>query len=1359
MTMSAESSITHFLKPLQKLTSAGFWNRICLALTAVASIAHGETVPSAAVNLKSFTAHLTEERILFASNSGSLAHDALSADILRIYPIGQSSAAFENATWVFSPDGLAATRIEVPHAQIPQTIFLVGEWGGHGDIKQTHLAGEGQHGLSMTLDGVLRPAQPGYLFDGILCVSVRGAHHIEHIVLDLSKPSSAPVDQRTAIAIATARTLKSAVPGTDGNSKLLSEPSEMIGGVPVPSEFDVMLKVKVDGVDAGVMKGKLLINKESSSKDSQLTLILATSGEVVPGWSGWVTASHSVSETSEGNVLAPGVAVSARDGSLRVDISHASQMRNLSWWIRSPSNPDQMEFVTVDHGAIDVHIKDDTMTGTIHAQGYQSGNTTASTFTAELSGEQSGMKLAKEVADVAGPRSFHGRWLSSGGETWNLTETASEISGTLGKNETLHGVSQGKVLDFEWSGAGASAGQGFLSAASSGVLVGMKWTNKDSSFVEPVYAVTAAGQDAKSAQTGEWFHDPQNDAEARNLKELAFDLSSAGKHQQAAEILLKVATYFKQRNERNKLHPSECRSCLTDEAFILPFLMQDALEASDYKILVRAASDAVDVQAQMQHAPARNFRIAAEPLIKSLNNEANQLAGLADSMNRLQAELSAGGIGIGFKDTPGERGVKVSGVAPDMPAGKAGISVDDTIISADGVVLEGMDVDQVSAKLRGLAGSSVTLQVQHEGQNRELSLVRMPLVKMDGQYRQQTAEGIRELRDIFLKNSQDTADLVKTLQQLLSDSTDSAAAFTKLIAILSERQTAMHQLRTPVADLTQSCLSYSPEAHLLFERFLAIMKDSESTGAVDLDRLSPLDHEFDQFEARADVPEFDKDLLKTIVTLQSAIQGTGLNVDGALRNTKYASTMLDSKAPDSADTTKALDSIAKKLEKARSMLVSDSAKIEVADLGQNFYSEYVRLLLNLNLPALALQASEAGRARAFADLLASARISPQAPRSADPDAPGKTEPISMISAAQLSVDDIRNTAIRHNTTFVEYWKDGSTLYTWAVSAKGEIQALPPQEFTGGDAQIYELKKLIENGLSDPAPRSRAAVLLQQIYEKLIAGLESRKLLPADPTQVVTFIPHGDLFLVPFAGLRNAAGQYLIEQHTITYETSISVAAQARQPLAESLPARPRLVAFVGPHPLYNPKFPDLEVTRKEFPIIAGLYGHNWDQEVFSAGDATFKNLMDHAPQADVLYFATHGHLGDDPSQSYIALASTSAQDGRLRVADVYQMKLRANLVILAACETGAGQVTGDGVNGLSRAFTFAGSPNLITSLWEIPEEQTIELMGWFHRYWLQEGKSKAQALRDAQLQRMKVIKDQPNVWAGTVYYGLDDAKR
>jgi CHAT domain-containing protein len=146
--------------------------------------------------------------------------------------------------------------------------------------------------------------------------------------------------------------------------------------------------------------------------------------------------------------------------------------------------------------------------------------------------------------------------------------------------------------------------------------------------------------------------------------------------------------------------------------------------------------------------------------------------------------------------------------------------------------------------------------------------------------------------------------------------------------------------------------------------------------------------------------------------------------------------------------------------------------------------------------------------------------------------------------------------------------------------------------------------------------------------------------------------------------------------------------------------------------------------------------------------------------ADVLYFATHGVLkDDDPNQSFVALAKAPGQDGRLRVADIYRMKIHARLVILAACRTGAGQVTGDGVNGLVRAFTFAGSSNLISSLWSAPEKQTSELMGWFHQYWLQEGKSVDQALRAAQLQRLKLVTDQPNVWAGIVYYGINEASK
>jgi CHAT domain-containing protein len=82
--------------------------------------------------------------------------------------------------------------------------------------------------------------------------------------------------------------------------------------------------------------------------------------------------------------------------------------------------------------------------------------------------------------------------------------------------------------------------------------------------------------------------------------------------------------------------------------------------------------------------------------------------------------------------------------------------------------------------------------------------------------------------------------------------------------------------------------------------------------------------------------------------------------------------------------------------------------------------------------------------------------------------------------------------------------------------------------------------------------------------------------------------------------------------------------------------------------------------------------------------------------------------------------------------DLLTFRLQAELVVLSACNTGGGNLSGDGVTGLSRAFIAAGVPSLIVSLWSVPDAPTGELMTVFYEEWLRHG-DKAQALRQAML--------------------------
>ena len=141
-----------------------------------------------------------------------------------------------------------------------------------------------------------------------------------------------------------------------------------------------------------------------------------------------------------------------------------------------------------------------------------------------------------------------------------------------------------------------------------------------------------------------------------------------------------------------------------------------------------------------------------------------------------------------------------------------------------------------------------------------------------------------------------------------------------------------------------------------------------------------------------------------------------------------------------------------------------------------------------------------------------------------------------------------------------------------------------------------------------------------------------------------------------------------------------------------------------------------------------------------------------AAQARVVHLATHGVVVDgSPLQSFVALAPADGQDGLLTVRDVLGWKLRGHLVVLSACQTGLGKVSGDGVLGLGRAFLYAGAPSVAVSLWSVDDDATAALMREFYTAWLG-GQSKAAALRHAQLAARAQFGD-PARWAAFALWG------
>ena len=165
-------------------------------------------------------------------------------------------------------------------------------------------------------------------------------------------------------------------------------------------------------------------------------------------------------------------------------------------------------------------------------------------------------------------------------------------------------------------------------------------------------------------------------------------------------------------------------------------------------------------------------------------------------------------------------------------------------------------------------------------------------------------------------------------------------------------------------------------------------------------------------------------------------------------------------------------------------------------------------------------------------------------------------------------------------------------------------------------------------------------------------------------------------------------------------------------------------------------------------------------QILSYHEATEKNIKKNIEKYDIIHFATHGFsskrnfeesgLFFQMNQQDYAVDPTN--DGFLHLGEIYNMELKADLVVLSACKSGSGQfVQGEGVMALPKGFIYSGVPNIVCSLWKIHDQNTKKLMTTFYRY-VFKGNSYADALRMAKLDMIKngML---PLDWSGIILIG------
>ena len=406
----------------------------------------------------------------------------------------------------------------------------------------------------------------------------------------------------------------------------------------------------------------------------------------------------------------------------------------------------------------------------------------------------------------------------------------------------------------------------------------------------------------------------------------------------------------------------------------------------------------------------------------------------------------------------------------------------------------------------------------------------------------------------------------------------------------------------------------------------------------------------------------------------------------------------------------------------------------------------------------------------------------------------------------LTLKQIQAEVLDDETLLLEYALGEEKSFLWAVTPTSiKSFELPKRsEIESAARQVYEtltarnvadpkespeqrLKRIAEADAEYPKASLR---LSQTLLSPVAAGLKGKRLV---------IVGEGMLQYTAFAALPGpdsapgAVSRPLIADHEIISLPSASALAVLRQEAHGRIP--PDKTVAVLADPVFTTGDPRVTLSRKgSAPAVeATIRAGDAERSAAESGLGDFVRLRFSRLEADhilqfaptgkklqaldfnasraaatspdlshysIVHFATHGLVNNlHPELSGVVLSLVDEQgrpqDGFLRLYDIYNLKLSADLVVLSACQTALGkQVRGEGIVGLTRGFMYAGAPRVVASLWRVDDRATAELMGRFYEAKLGRGLRAAAALREAQVKMMSQKRWQaPHYWAAFLLQG------
>ena len=354
----------------------------------------------------------------------------------------------------------------------------------------------------------------------------------------------------------------------------------------------------------------------------------------------------------------------------------------------------------------------------------------------------------------------------------------------------------------------------------------------------------------------------------------------------------------------------------------------------------------------------------------------------------------------------------------------------------------------------------------------------------------------------------------------------------------------------------------------------------------------------------------------------------------------------------------------------------------------------------------------------------------------------------------ITLKETQERLLDSNTIFIEYLVSEENSWAFAVTKNDlKIFPLPPLKV------LRTMLKDYIKTLSDKENHDFHQGYI--LYKTLVSpGLTKR-------IKSIVFFPDNILLFLPFETLitHNSQTNWLVNDYDIAYSSSVSSLQEIiLRKKSNGGKRHMDLLAFGDPY--FGPKekgnisfsYPRLKYSSTEINKISR---HFKKSKVFlrnKASEEILKNLS--LEDYKIIHFATHSRIDNNrPARSYIALARNKdpAENDFLETREIYNLKLNADLVTLSACESGLGKfIKGEGIEGLNRAFYYAGASSVLMSLWPVNDQATSQLMDRFYIH-LKSSEPISSALRKAKLEMSgSDYLSHPYYWAGFIVSGKTD---